>query len=452
MKSRSKSCAWISVCLLSVPVFHSLTPSTFVQQAAAQTPSAEDLKRHRNRGLAMLQLMKDYLKEYYYDPKFHNIDLDARFKTAEDRMREAVNLGQVLGIVAQTLSDLDDSHTFFVPPPHAVDVEYGWKMQMIGDTCYVVSVKPGSDAEAQGLAPGDEVVSMDGFRPTRRILWKMDYNYDVLRPQPGKRVVVRTPEGQQRELALKAKVEKKPKQINLTEWYNEANEDREDEKKLARYYELGDEVFIWKLREFGLTESKVDDTMRKAAKYKGLILDLRANRGGFEETLKRMVGYFFNRDIVLGVIKRRKESKAFNAKTRGNKAFPGKLIVLIDSQSGSAAELFARVIQLEKRGTVIGDLSAGAVMRSIFRPGLLGDMSSGNMIPYGASITDADIIMSDGNSLERVGVSPDEVVLPTARDLAARRDPVLARAAELLGASLSPEKAGSLFPQEKEIR
>src|SRR5258705_900976 len=181
-------------------------------------------------------------------------------------------------------------------------------------------------------------------------------------------------------LALKAKVEKKPKQINLTEWYNEANEDREDEKKLARYYELGDEVFIWKLREFGLTESKVDDTMRKAAKYKGLILDLRANRGGFEETLKRMVGYFFNRDIVLGVIKRRKESKAFNAKTRGNKAFPGKLIVLIDSQSGSAAELFARVIQLEKRGTIIGDLSAGAVMRSIFRPGLLGDMSSGNMI------------------------------------------------------------------------
>jgi len=124
--------------------------------------------------------------------------------------------------------------------------------------------------------------------------------------------------------------------------------------------------------------------------------------------------------------------------------------VLIDSNSGSAAELFARVIQLEKRGTVIGDQSAGAVMRSIFRPGLLGDMSNGNMIPYGASITDSDIIMSDNKSLEHIGVTPDELLLPTAADLAARRDPVLARAAALAGAELSAEKAGTLFPPELE--
>jgi C-terminal processing protease CtpA/Prc len=423
----------------------------FTYSVMGQIPSPADLKLHRNRGLVMLQLAKDYLKEYYYDPKFHGLDIDARFKLAEDKMKEAANLGQVLGIVAQTLTELNDSHTFFVPPPHPVDVDYGWKMQMIGDTCYVVAVKTGSDAEAQGLHPGDEVVSLDGFRPVRSIIWKMNYNYDVLRPQPGKRVVIKTPEGEQKELALKAKVEKRPKEVNLTEFYNALYDDSEDAKKLPRFYDLNEDVFIWKLRQFGLSESKVDDMMKQASKHKALILDLRGNGGGFEETLKKMIGYFFDHDVVLGEVKRRKESKPLKAKTRGTKAFAGKLVVLIDSQSGSAAELFARVIQLEKRGTVIGDVSAGAVMRSIFRPGLLGDMSSGNMIPYGVSVTDADIVMSDGNSLEHVGVTPDEVILPTPADLAGKRDPVLARAAAILGLELTAEKAGSLFPPDKEL-
>ncbi|HKC63381.1 MAG TPA: S41 family peptidase [Pyrinomonadaceae bacterium] len=421
-----------------------------IRPALAQTPSADDLKLERNRGLVMLQSMKEYLKEYYYDPKYHGMDLEARFKAAEDKMKEAANLGQVLGIIAQAMSDLNDSHTFFVPPPHPVDVDYGWKMQMIGDTCYVVAVKPGSDAEAQGLKPGDEVLSLGGFKPTRQNIWKMEYNYDVLRPQPGKRVVVRTPDGQQRELALKAKVEKRPKQINLTELYNKINEDEEDEKKLPRYFELSSDIFIWKLREFGLTESKVGDTMKKVREHKALILDLRGNSGGYETTLKRMLGYFFDHDVTIGEVKRRKETKHLSAKTHGDKAFKGQLVVLIDSRSGSAAEIFARVIQLEKRGTIIGDRSAGAVMRAVFRPGLLGDVSNGNMILFGASVTDSDIILTDGNSLEGVGVTPDELILPAASDLAAKRDPVLARAAAILGVQLSPEKAGTLFPLELE--
>ena len=75
-------------------------------------------------------------------------------------------------------------------------------------------------------------------------------------------------------------------------------------------------------------------------------------------------------------------------------------------------------------------------------------LGMGISINYGVSITWANLLMSDGKSIEHVGVTPDELMLPTAQDLAAGRDPVMSHAVALAGAKLDPVAAGKLFPFE----
>lgn len=416
--------------------------------APAQSVSSAD----RDRGRSMLKTVKEDIKRHYYDSAYSGVDLDARFKAADEKMQQATSLGQVFGIIAQAMVDLNDSHTFFMPPSRITRTEYGWQMQMVGDACYVSAVKPGSDAEAKGLKVGDAIISLDGFGATRDNLWKLQYLYYTLNPKPGVRVVVQSPGGQERQLDLLAKVHQVKQMVDLTlrdggNDFSNLLREAASESRLNRhrFYEVGDELLIWKMPAFDLPEQKVDEVMDKVAKRKALILDLRGNGGGAVVTLRRLAGHFFDRDVKIADLKGRKEMKPLIAKTRGGKIYNGKLVVLVDSRSGSASELFARIVQLEKRGTVIGDRTAGAVMMSRHYGHTLGvDVVSF----YGSSITEADLIMSDGKSLERVGVTPDELLLPPAADMAALRDPALSRAAEVVGVKLAPDKAGTLFPIE----
>lgn len=420
-----------------------LIPASLVVQAQ-QPVSGLD----RERGRLMLKMVKDDIKKNYYDPTFRGMDLEARFKTSEQKINEATSLAQVLGIIAQTLIELEDSHTFFIPPSRSYSVEYGWKMQMIGDKAYVVAVKPGSDAEAKGLKEGDEVFSIDGFGPRRENIWKINYSYHSLRPRSGVALAITKPDGRELQLDVMAKVKQGKRVLDLTDndLFNLIRkEETESRLQRHRYVTSDPRLAIWKMPAFDLEPHKVDDLMGKFKKSKGLVLDLRGNSGGYELTLLRLIGNFFDREIKVGDLKRRKESKPIVARSRGEDVFPGKLVVLIDSESGSAAELFARVVQLEKRGTVIGDRSAGAVMRSKTQSHQIGiDV----VAFFGVSVTDADIAMTDGKSLERIGVTPDETKIPTPGDLAAKRDPVLAYAVSLLGGKMTPEAAGALFPLE----
>jgi C-terminal processing protease CtpA/Prc len=405
----------------------------------------------RGRADDMLRAISSDVKKHYYDPSFHGVNWEAKVDEMRQKIKAADSMNRALSEVAATLDSLNDSHTFFVPPSHAYRHDYGWQAEVIGEHCFILRVRPGSDAEKKGVKAGDELVSLNGFPPNRANLWRIEYVFNTLRPQPALRLDLRDLTGKQRQVDIVTTMIEKKRVADLTDegagndiWELIRQEEDEDHLGRAQFVELGEEVGILKFPGFFFNQEQIDNIIGKARKHKALIIDLRGNLGGDVDTLRFLIAGCFEKEIKIGDRIARSDHKPMVAKTRGH-PFTGKLVVLVDSKSASAAELFARLIQIEKRGTVLGDRSSGSVMEAREYTYHIG---VDTVVFYGASITDADVIMTDGKSLEHNGVVPDEVVLPTAEDLANGRDPVLARAAESAGGKLTPEAAGKLFSYE----
>jgi carboxyl-terminal processing protease len=387
----------------------------------------------------MLRRARADVEQYYYDSAFHGLNLKTALAGAEQRLKAAATLADAFAIVSDFLLQFDDSHTVFIPPNVGTRVDYGWQMAMVGDRALIIDVDPGSDAAARGLSPGDRVLLLNGVTPTRANASLLTYYYRYIRPQARQRVAVLKPDGSAHTVDVASRVRH---QAALTDGDMLMELDQLIERGRDRTAAASDGVFVWKMAVFARPES-VDEVMGKARGYQTLVLDLRGNGGGSVAALQEIVSRCFDREVVVAVETRRGGRPTRAVAKPSKNAFTGRLIVLVDSRSASAAEMFARVVQIEKRGTVLGDRTAGAVMRSRLFSHQAESMTS--VAFYATSVTIADVRMSDGASLEKIGVEPDEIALPGPADLAAGRDPVLAQAVALGGGSVTPEEAGRLF-------
>jgi C-terminal processing protease CtpA/Prc len=435
---------WSTLALLAA-----VSLSAAVQPCFAQQQKFTD--RQREDAREMLRMIAADVRKHYFDARLRGFDFDARVREVDEKLKSATSLNQSFALIGFALDGLNDSHTFFIPPGRTFRHEYGWRMRMIGDRCFITHVRPRTDAEAKGIKPGDEVLSVNGATPTRGNFETMQYVFNVLAPRGATQLVVRGAEGEQRQVVIEARVRQLQKLVDLTGgqadvliWNFVRENENYDHLRRMICRESGPELAICKMPEFDLSGDEVHELLSFARRHKSLILDLRGNPGGYVSTLENVVSGFFDHEVKIADRVGRKDLKPQKAKP-GHTLFNGKLVVLVDSMSASAAEIFARVVQLEKRGTVLGDHTLGLVMEAKGYEYMLGVES---VAWYGASITDANIVMSDGKSLEGTGVVPDELVLPTAADLRDNRDPVIARAAELLGVKLEAEKAGKFFPYE----
>ena len=299
----------------------------------------------RGRGRDMLRVVRERLERDYYDSTFHGIDLRAAAARADSQIQAAQSNSQIFRVIAEFVHALDDSHTWFIPPRRAADVKYGWEIQMIGDSCYVVWVEPESDAAAKGLMVGDRR-DRPGPAPTlppRLFSAAIRARYAQPETLPCTSEI-EAADGSQRTLDIQAqKVTERPRMTDLSTIIREL--ELSERQPFAEFAEKGEEVLILRLGWFG-DRSDIDRAMGRARKVGTVILDLRGNPGGLEDGLVRLVGRVFDRRLTIGTIRRRRDTRALESKPVGH-PFTGSLFVLIDSRSSSSSEIFAQLVQLE---------------------------------------------------------------------------------------------------------
>lgn len=219
---------------------------------------------------------------------------------------------------------------------------------------------------------------------------------------------------------------------------------------------LYDSTWDWR----GWIGAAFDELMRRGSRV--LIVDLRANEGGLDcgdEILARLT----DRPLALPAFERRTRFRTASAALRpyldtwdrsfdrigaeavdigdgffrlpGEEAevippqgpfFPGRLIVLTGPRNSSATFRFAQTVQLHRLGLLVGAATGGN------RRGINGGAFYFLRLPESGLEADLPLIGYFPRAPQPdAGLEPDVAVEADARDLAAGRDPVLARALAL---------------------
>jgi Peptidase family S41 len=413
----------------------------FGVRASAQTLTSFD----RGRALDMLAVVHEDITKHYFDSTYGGADLTAIFETARTRIKNATRVEESLFAIAQATIEVNDGHTLFLPPGLTQRADYGWSMAFVGDTCRVFSVKPQSDAAHQGVTPGDIIYRIEGIAPSRHSLFYIRYMISALFPRQNLRVLLSHAGQPPREMNLGAEVREHRRVYDLTAGHDDVWEliresQSADDSLRSGFSEFGNDLLVWRYRGFG-EPNDVDDGLKRARGHAALVLDLRGNPGGYATTLLRFLSGIYREPTTIATLRNRKETQPLFVKGSHDKAYDGKVIVLVDSRSASASEAFARSIQLAHRGTVLGDRTMGALRTA---RSYVHQSGTQTVVVYGTLVAVDDFIFPEGPQVEGLGVQPDELILPSGDDLRENRDPVLARALALGGVTRTAEQAARL--------
>jgi C-terminal processing protease CtpA/Prc len=278
------------------------------------------------------------------------------------------------------------------------------------------------------LLPGDRILKVNGFDVTRRNWDDMMMFYRVLRPVPQLSVMFVRGDEPARTVTITAKIKEQKRTLDLTEGEDIWTIIRGAEKNepIHRTGIIEDQVGYLRIAEFNRED--FDRLVGDIKNASVSIIDLRRDPGGMVVGLKDLVGHMETGEGLLQTVVRRKKTDEERFKP-SKPAFLGKMVILVDSESASAAEVFTRHFQQNGRAVVVGDRTAGMVNQSRYFDQEYGDGMT--VAFYGIQIAVGQVVLPNGEKLEKVGVTPDVLCLPTGDDLRNGRDPCLEKAVSI---------------------
>ncbi|HVU06182.1 MAG TPA: S41 family peptidase [Candidatus Paceibacterota bacterium] len=156
-----------------------------------------------------------------------------------------------------------------------------------------------------------------------------------------------------------------------------------------------------------------------------LIIDLRGNPGGYLDAAIDMASWFLpsGKVVVREEFGRGQEESVYRSK--GYNIFTDrlKLVILVDGGSASASEILSGALSENGKATLVGTktFGKGSVQELV------------NLTPdTSLKVTIAKWLTPNGNSISKLGITPDYVVELTDADIKANRDPQMDKAVELL--------------------
>lgn len=357
--------------------------------------------------LTRLAAVRDLIEEeYYYKPTD---------QAALDAFRAQLEYNAIAGMT-DGLSD--DYSTFLAPVEQGpVAEQLAGAYEGIGVTVdypngklTIIAPTPGAPAERVGLRAGDVIEAVDG-----RALEGLNQD-EALK-------LVKGPAGTSVRLTIRRPDQAAPFDVDVPR-----------EKIVVPgvlYHFLGDRRVAWiQAAVFGdRTAAELDDALRSAATdgAVGLVLDLRNNGGGWVQSAQDTIGRFVSaeRGVALyeDVDATDEDLAGQPIVNNGEKVFDLPVVVLVNEGTASAAEIVAGALRDYGRAKIVGTKTFGK--GSVQRVHQFDDGSS-------ARITFAQWLTPNKQVIEKVGITPDELV--AVPQPAPAGDPQLDRAVELVTA------------------
>ncbi len=372
----------------------------------------------------------------HYDPKLGGLDWQKVHDELRPRVEKAANAAEVQAILGEMLARLKQTHFGIVPAEVYSDLQSGNKgggtagveLRLLDGKAIVTGLESGSPGEKAGVKAGWELLRVEGkdvapvlqkittafktstqldLMASRRLQSFLDGEVGTTVEAVFGNGVTSTTLRLQR-TAPRGKMVTFGNMPSMPFWV----EHRALPGQI-RYLKFN----IW--FEPAVVAEAFQASLKDSETCKGFVIDLRGNPGGIGGMAMGAAGWFTDKaDLKLGTMIMRGTTLNFVVFPRPS-AFTGPLAILVDGCSGSTSEIFAGGMQDIHRARIFGSRSAGAALPSVFER-----LPNGDGFQYAI----ANYISDGGQPLEGRGVTPDEEVRPTQRELLLGKDPTLDRA------------------------